>query len=246
VKLAFFTVQPLTAGIMVSTLLLWCLVIRVGIGGIYAFLGHFFAAYAVARRIGWPAGNPFQLAFSNLAIGVAGLCCFAVRDGFWLATIIVVGVFLFSAGLGHIWEKKARGNVAELNTGVMLAWTFSSLRADSPLYRKRGPGRVTGFTPLFRRARIPGLVQPSLPTMNETFTIARYSTILPFSTFAVHSFRYTPLMSLIVFAASFTAFAAASSQPFGELPISSMTFATEGSCAAGIFFTQPYDIRHLL
>ena len=112
------------AGTVLSTLLLWCLVIGIGIGGIYAFMGHFFKAEEVAERIGWPAGNPFQreIAFTNLAIGVTGLCCFFVRDGFWLATIIVAGVFLFCAGLGHIHETKVRGNVSELNTGAILAW----------------------------------------------------------------------------------------------------------------------------
>ena len=122
--LALFTGQPVSAGTAISTLLLWCLVIGVGIGGIYAFLGHFFRADEVAHRIGWPPGNPFQreIAFTNLAIGVAGCCCFIFRDGFWLATIIVAGVFLFSAGLGHLRERQVHGNVSELNTGFLLAW----------------------------------------------------------------------------------------------------------------------------
>jgi Family of unknown function (DUF6790) len=124
VNLVSLAGQPVNAGTVVSTLLLWCLVIGVGIQGIYAFMGHFFRADEVARRIGWPAGNPFQreIAFTNLAIGVTGLCCFVVRDGFWLATIIVAGVFLFSAGLGHIRERQVHGNVSELNTGFLLAW----------------------------------------------------------------------------------------------------------------------------
>ena len=122
--LALFAQQPVTAGTAISTLLLWCLVIGVGIGGIYAFMGHFFRADEVAQRIGWPAGNPFQreIAFTNLAIGVAGLCCFLVRDGFWLATIIVAAVFLIGAGLGHLRETQSHGNVSELNAGVIVAW----------------------------------------------------------------------------------------------------------------------------
>jgi hypothetical protein len=123
-NLAFFAVQPVSMGIVISTLLLWCLVIGIGIGGIYGFMGHFFVADEVARRIGWPAGSPFQreIAFASLGMGISGLCCFVVRDGFWLATIIMAGVFLFCAGLGHIWETKAHGNVSELNTGTILAW----------------------------------------------------------------------------------------------------------------------------
>jgi len=122
--LVLFAEQPVTAGTAISTLLLWCLVIGVGIGGIYAFMGHFFRADEVAHRIGWPAGNPFQreIAFTNLAIGIAGLCCFVVRDGFWLATIIVAAVFLIGAGLGHLRETQTHGNVSELNAGVIVAW----------------------------------------------------------------------------------------------------------------------------
>jgi len=122
--LILFAHHPVTAGTAISTLLLWCLVIGVGIGGIYAFMGHFFRADEVAQRIGWPAGNPFQreIAFTNLAIGVAGLCCFLVRDGFWLATIIVAAVFLTGAGLGHLRETQTTGNVSELNAGVIVAW----------------------------------------------------------------------------------------------------------------------------
>jgi hypothetical protein len=116
--------HPVSAGTAISTLLLWCLVIGVGIGGIYTFMGHFFSADEVAHRIGWPAGNPFQreIAFSNLALGVAGCCCFLVRDGFWLATIIVAAVFLIGAGFGHLHETQTHGNVSELNTGVIVAW----------------------------------------------------------------------------------------------------------------------------
>jgi hypothetical protein len=122
--LVLFAEQPVTGGTAISTLLLWCLVIGVGIGGIYAFMGHFFRADEVAHRIGWPAGNPFQreIAFTNLAIGIAGLCCFVVRDGFWLATIIVAAVFLIGAGLGHLRETQTHGNESELNTGVIVAW----------------------------------------------------------------------------------------------------------------------------
>ena len=46
--------------------------------------------------------------------------------------------------------------------------------------------------------------------------------ILLFCIFAVHLFTCNPLMFLIVFDASVTAFCAASLQLFGELPISSI------------------------
>jgi hypothetical protein len=124
VNLAFFAVPPISAGTVISVLLLWCLVIGVGIGGIYAFMGHFFRGDEVARKIGWQPGSPFQreIAFANLAIGVAGIGCLAFQDGYWLATIVVAAVFLFCDGLGHIHETKTHGNVSELNIGAILAW----------------------------------------------------------------------------------------------------------------------------
>jgi len=62
--------------------------------------------------------------------------------------------------------------------------------------------------------------------MKEIFTFALYSMILLFCILAVHRFTWTPLMFLIVFAASVTAFWAASLQLFGELPISSIILIT--------------------
>jgi hypothetical protein len=124
VDLAFFAIPPIAAGTVVSVLLLWCLAIGVGVGGIYAFMGHFFRADEVARRIGWQPGSPFQreVAFANLAIGVAGIGCLVIPGGYWLATIVVAAIFLFCDGLGHIHETKTHGNVSELNTGAILAW----------------------------------------------------------------------------------------------------------------------------
>ena len=65
-----------------------------------------------------------------------------------------------------------------------------------------------------------------LSTIKEIFTSALYSMILLFCILAVHRFTWIPLMFLIVFAASVTAFWAASLQLFGELPISSIILMT--------------------
>lgn len=63
-------------------------------------------------------------------------------------------------------------------------------------------------------------------TMNAILTTALYSTILLFSTFALHRFTQMDLMFLTVFAASASAFLVASSQSFVELPTSSIIFTT--------------------
>jgi hypothetical protein len=79
----------------VEVLLQHLLVFGYGLGGVFAFVGHRFRADEVARSIGWPTGNPFQaeVAWANLAGGVAGLLCTRRQDGFWTATAISGSVF---------------------------------------------------------------------------------------------------------------------------------------------------------
>lgn len=102
-----------------QTLLLWLLVFKVGFGGIWAFMGHYFKSDVVAQYIGWPAGNPFQkeVAFTNLAMGISGLMCFFFRDGFWLATIVFASVFLLGAFSVHVKSQMESGNKNPGNAG---------------------------------------------------------------------------------------------------------------------------------
>jgi hypothetical protein len=101
------------------TLLLWILVMKIGLGGLWAFMGHFFKSDEVAAYIGWPAGNPFQkeVAFTNLALGTCGVLCFFFRDGFWLATIVFASVFLLGAFSVHVKDQKESGNKNPGNAG---------------------------------------------------------------------------------------------------------------------------------
>lgn len=102
-----------------QTLLLWLLVIKIGLGGLWAFLGHYFKSDDIARYIGWPAGNPFQkeVAVTNLALGICGVMCFFFRDGFWLATIVFATVFLIGAFSVHLKDQKESGNKNPGNAG---------------------------------------------------------------------------------------------------------------------------------
>lgn len=115
---------PLVPGLIIASFLVWGLVFGLGLPGIVAFVGHCFRADEVAEKIGWPVGSPFQreVAFANLGYGVAGICCFAIRGLFWPATILIAGIFLVGAGIGHIIERKNQGNVAEYNTGAVVAY----------------------------------------------------------------------------------------------------------------------------
>ena len=67
----------LFGGEIVESFLLWFLVIVVGFGSLYAFVGHAFVTH-VAWSIGWPTGSPFQfeVALHNLATGASGVLSF--------------------------------------------------------------------------------------------------------------------------------------------------------------------------
>jgi uncharacterized protein DUF6790 len=52
--------HPRTGRRMAEVFLLWLLVIDVGIGGVYGFIGHTVFADIAAASIGWPSGNPFK------------------------------------------------------------------------------------------------------------------------------------------------------------------------------------------
>ncbi len=102
--------------------LLYLLPIAVGVGGLFAFIGHTLRAEEVARSIGWPAHNPFQLevAVTNLAFGILGLLCLWFRDGFWTATILGYGIFLEGAACVHLREIVRAGNWSVNNAGAVL------------------------------------------------------------------------------------------------------------------------------
>ncbi len=93
---------------MAASFVKWILVIQVGLGSIWAFLGHYFKTDEIARFIGWPEGNPFQkeIAFANLGLGVSGVLCLFFDKGFWLATMIFTTAFLVGAFSVHVGEQK--------------------------------------------------------------------------------------------------------------------------------------------
>ena len=114
--------KPLNRMKIVEIFLLSFLVISVGIGSIWAFIGHTFLSQQVAANIGWAAGNPFQLevAFANLAIGVLGILCYWIRGNFWTATVIVSSIFLLGDAYVHIINIIQYANYAPGNAGSVL------------------------------------------------------------------------------------------------------------------------------
>ncbi|MHB8792573.1 MAG: DUF6790 family protein [Thermoleophilia bacterium] len=100
----------------------WFLVAVVGLGGVWAFMGHAFFAEETAESIGWPAGNPFQfeVAVANLSYGVLGLLCARNHIRFWWATVIAYTVFMWGAAYGHIYELVVNNNHEPGNAGFVL------------------------------------------------------------------------------------------------------------------------------
>jgi hypothetical protein len=116
------TNKALTKQRIVEIFLMSFLVISVGIGSIWAFIGHAFLSAQVAASIGWAAGNPFQLevAFANLGIGVLGILCYWIRGNFWIATVISSSIFLIGAAYIHIINMFQFANYAPGNAGPVL------------------------------------------------------------------------------------------------------------------------------
>ena len=98
--------QPRTGRRIAEVFLLWLLVIDVGIGGVFGFIGHTDFADRAAASIGWPAGNPFQteVVIANLAIGTLGILCYWFRSEFWSATVIGASVWLLGDAVGHVQQ----------------------------------------------------------------------------------------------------------------------------------------------
>ena len=116
------TSKPLNGRIIVEIFLISFLVISVGFGSIWAFIGHFFLSAQVAASIGWAPGSPFQseVAFANLAIGVLGVLCYWIRDNFWTATVISSSIFLLGDAYVHIVNMIQYSNYASGNSGLVL------------------------------------------------------------------------------------------------------------------------------
>lgn len=104
------------------TLLWYFIVIIIGFGSIWGFVGHMFLSDSVAKSIGWATGNPFQieLAFYHLGIGIAGLMCIWYRDSLWAGVVIIKSVFLYGAAYVHIQDMMINHNYSPSNTGSVV------------------------------------------------------------------------------------------------------------------------------
>jgi hypothetical protein len=118
----------------------YLLPLSVGLGGLFAFVGHTLRADEVALSIGWPTGNPFQteVAMANLVFGVLGLLCVKFRDGFWTATILGYGVFGVSTTSTRV-SPKVIGSVTVGPAPSSSPVSRSTIGPDRPVSSRTGP-----------------------------------------------------------------------------------------------------------
>ncbi|MEX0896417.1 MAG: DUF6790 family protein [Patescibacteria group bacterium] len=97
-------------------------VIVIGFGGLWGFIGHTFLANTVALDIGWPVGSPFQmeLAFYHLGLGIAGLLAVWLRGHMITALVISKSIFWYGAAFVHVRDALLHANYSPLNVGVPL------------------------------------------------------------------------------------------------------------------------------
>lgn len=104
----------------IEILLVYLVVFNIGIQGIFAGFFQAFQGQKTAALIGFTY-SPFEweLAFSNIGIGVAALLAIFWRGRYILAPIITNTIFIYAAAYGH-FVQAAKGNTAPYNGGIFL------------------------------------------------------------------------------------------------------------------------------
>lgn len=103
----------------------YSLFFNVGCLFILGATAQFLYAPEISGCIGW-SWSPFQyeLAFSELALGILGLLAPIFYREFWLATIISASVWLVGASLVHLYYLVSLGNLAILNASFVIGWNI--------------------------------------------------------------------------------------------------------------------------
>lgn len=103
-------------------LLFYQMTVSLFLSGLISFVGHVFRSDAVAVKIGWETGSPFQkeLGFAELGYAFAGILCIWFQKDFWLAAIVIASPLYVLAGINHVWEMVVKKNYASHNTWTIL------------------------------------------------------------------------------------------------------------------------------
>jgi hypothetical protein len=117
--------KPLTMPVVVEALFSYFLLFSIGISFFYNFVLHSFLGQMTAGFIGW-ANSPFQgeVGFASLGYSVVGFLAFKRSFDIRLAAVIGPGIFLFCAGLGHVYQIYTTHNLAPGNAGIILYTDF--------------------------------------------------------------------------------------------------------------------------
>lgn len=117
--------RPMSRDFVIDRLLRYLFIFPLGLQGLWAFVGHVFFHVQAAASIGW-APSPFQyeVGYANLGLGLASL--YAAFVGFYgrVAVAIAATCFLVGAGIGHIRDIAAYGNLAPGNAGPIMVTDF--------------------------------------------------------------------------------------------------------------------------
>jgi hypothetical protein len=107
----------------IDTVLLWWIVVTIGLAGIIGGLFHLFDGPAIAKEIGFTRGDggfQTEVAFGDLALGLAAVLCIWFRDRYWLAVLVVATISLWGDAYGHIHQEIVNDNHDPDNTGPVL------------------------------------------------------------------------------------------------------------------------------
>lgn len=148
--------RPIARDFVIDRLLRYLLVFPVGLQGLWGFVGHVFFPAQQAAAIGWP-DSPFQfeVGVANLGVGIAAL--YAACRGFEarLAVSLAAGTFLLGAGVVHIKDIVAAGNLAPGNAGPILFTDFlTPIALLVLLYLLRAAGRPKSAATLALEAEL--------------------------------------------------------------------------------------------
>jgi Na+/melibiose symporter-like transporter len=117
--------RPILQAYVIDRLLRYLFIFPLGIQGLWAFAGHVFFPEQAAEAIGWePSPFQFEVGYASLGLGLASL--YAAFTTFYarVAVAIAASCFLVGAGIGHVHDIVAYGNLTAGNAGPILITDF--------------------------------------------------------------------------------------------------------------------------
>lgn len=117
--------RPVPRWFAVDRALRYIFIFPLGLLGLWAFVGHVMFPIRSAAAIGWqPSPFQFEVGYANLGIGLASL--YAAFTTFYarVAVAIAASCFLVGAGIGHVHDIVAYGNLTAGNAGPILVTDF--------------------------------------------------------------------------------------------------------------------------